>query len=118
MPSFDHEILVDLFREDGRLAPELLRRCAGITVEHVRVKGESIDLSQVAPTEYRADNVAVLYDRDDRAITALIVEVQLQEDRDKWLAWPVYVAALRARLGCPAVLLVVAPEPAATPASS
>jgi hypothetical protein len=112
MPSFDHEILVDLFREDGRLAAELLRRCAGIAVKHARVKGESIDLSQVVSTEYRADNVAVLYDRDGRAVTGVIVEVQLYEDPAKLRAWPVYVAALRARLRCPAVLLVIAPEPA------
>src|SRR4051794_22270878 len=111
MPSFAHEILVDLFRECGPLAAELLRQCAGIAVEHTRVKGESIDLSQVVSTEYRADNVAVLYDRDGRAVTGVIVEVQLQEDRDKLRTWPLYVAALRARLSCPAVLLVVAPEP-------
>lgn len=52
MPSFDHEILVDLFREDGRLAPELLRRCAGIDLEHTRVEHRSIDLSG------RADRVS------------------------------------------------------------
>lgn len=112
MPSFDHEILVDLFREDGRLAAELLSRCAGIAVEHTRVKGESIDLSQVVSTEYRADNVAVLYDRDGRPVIGIIVEVQRKKDRDKLLAWPVYIAALRARLDCPAVLLVVTPMPA------
>ena len=42
----------------------------------------------------------------------MIVEVQLQEDNDKLLAWPVYVAALRARLRCPAVLLVLTRDPA------
>lgn len=112
MPSFDHEILVDLFREDGRLAPELLRRCAGIDFEHTRVEHRSIDLSQVVPTEYRADDVLILLRRDGGATSAVIVEVQLQEDNDKLLAWPVYVAALRARLRCPAVLLVLTREPA------
>jgi hypothetical protein len=112
MPSFDHEILVDLFRENGRLAAELLRSCAGIAVEHTRVKGESIDLSQVASTEYRADNVAVLQDRRGDPVTAVVIEVQLQEDPDKLWTWPVYVAALRARLHCPAVLLVITHEPA------
>jgi hypothetical protein len=112
MPSFDHEILVDLFREDGRLAPELLRRCAGITIEYTSVEHRSIDLSQVVPTEYRADTVAVLHGRDGRLATGVIVEVQRKADRDKRLTWPVYVAALRAQLACPAVLLVVAPKPA------
>jgi hypothetical protein len=50
MPSFDHEILVDLFRENGELAVELLRTPAGIAVDHARVVLDSIDLSQVAPT--------------------------------------------------------------------
>jgi len=112
VPSFEHEILVDLFREDGRLAPELLRRCAGIAVDHARVEHRSIDLSQVAPTEYRADNVLVLHRRDGSVSSAVIVEVQLDEDRDKLRTWPVYVAALRARLHCPAVLLVITRDPA------
>jgi hypothetical protein len=112
MPSFAHEILVDLFRECGPLAPELLGRCAGIAIEHSRVEHRSIDLSQVVSTDYRADNVIVLHGRSGRAITGVIVEVQLRKDRDKLRAWPVYVAALRARLRCPAVLLVVTRKPA------
>jgi hypothetical protein len=112
MPSFDHEILVDLFRENGQLAAELLRRCAGIAVDHARVVLDSIDLTRVAPTAYYADAVAVLHDRDNRPVTGVIVEVQLWTDQDKLLSWPVYVATLRAKLACAAVLLVIAPDPA------
>jgi hypothetical protein len=112
MPSFDHEILVDLFRENGQLAPELLRRCAGIAVDHVRVELESIDLTRVAPTAYYADAVAVLRDRDNRPVTGVIVEVQLRTDENKLLSWPVYVTTLRAKLDCAAMLLVIAPNPA------
>jgi hypothetical protein len=68
MPSFAHEILVDLFRECGPLAPELLGRCAGIAIEHSRVGHRSVDLSQVVSTDYRADNVIVLHGRNGRAI--------------------------------------------------
>jgi hypothetical protein len=57
MPSFDHEFLVDLFRNNAKLAVELLRTCAGIAVDHARVEMRSIDLSQIAPAEYRADAV-------------------------------------------------------------
>jgi hypothetical protein len=110
MPSFRHEILVDLFRGNGRLAAELLRTCAGIAVDHARVALESIDLSQVAPTGYYADAVAILRDDDDRPVTGVIIEVQLQADQDKLLSWPVYVTTLRAKLACAAVLLVVAPD--------
>jgi hypothetical protein len=59
MLSSAHEILVDVFRENGRLAPALLASCAGIAVEHAQVKRESIDLFQITPTSYRADNVVV-----------------------------------------------------------
>jgi len=111
VPSFDHEFLVDLFRNDARLAVELLRRCAGIAIDHARVALGSIDLSQVAPTEYRADAVVVLHDRADRPVTGVIVEVQRQVERDKLLTWPAYVASLRAKLACAAVLLVIAPDP-------
>lgn len=112
MLSFDHEILVDLFREDSRLAPELLATCAGIAFEHAQVKRESIDFTQITPTGYRADDVVVLQDRAGKPVAGVIIEVQRHDDNDKLLAWPVYVAALRAQLGCPAVLLVIAPEPA------
>jgi hypothetical protein len=111
MPSFRHEILVDLFRGNGRLAAELLRTCAGIAVDHARVALESIDLSQVAPTAYYADTVAILRDRAGRPVTGVIVEIQLRTDEHKLLSWPVYVTTLRAKLACAAVLLVVAPDP-------
>jgi len=109
--SFQHEFLVDLFRNDGTLAVALLRTCAGIAVDHARVVLESIDLSQVAPTAYYADAVAILRDHANRQVTGVIVEVQLRTDDDKLLSWPVYVSTLRAKLRCAAVLLVVAPDP-------
>src|SRR5262249_5216423 len=98
--------------ENDRLAPALLASCAGIAVEHAQVKRESIDLSQITPTAYRADNVVVLQDRDGKPVTGVIIEGQRHDDRDKLLACPVCVAALRAQLECPAVLLVIAPSPA------
>ena len=70
----------------------------------------SIDLSQVVPTEYRADVVTVFRDQEV-ARAAAIIEVQLQYDPDKRRSWPVYIAALRAALDCPVYLLVIAPDP-------
>ena len=49
MPSFDHEILVDLFRESGPLASELLDRSAGIAIEHSRAEHWSIGSQNGAP---------------------------------------------------------------------
>lgn len=40
-------------------------------------------------------------------VLGVVVEVQLRRDPGKRWSWPVYLATLRARLRCPAVLLVV-----------
>jgi len=111
MPSFHHELLVELFRNDGALAVALLRSRAGLAIDHARVELGSIDLSQVAPTEYRADAVIVLRDREDHPVAGVIVEIQRQIERDKLLTWPVYVTTLRAKLASTVVLLVIAPDP-------
>jgi hypothetical protein len=112
VPSFQHEILVELFRNRAELACELLRTCAGIDFEGHSVETGSIDLSQITPAEYRSDTVAIVRDMARIAIAAVIVEIQLGIDPDKLRTWPVYVTALRARLGCPVTLLVIAPDPA------
>jgi hypothetical protein len=110
VPSPPHEILVELFRNCWALAPELLALCADIAYRHDHLERTSIDLSQVVSTEYRADSVVELRDRDDAAVAAVIVEVQLGVDAHKKYSWPVYVTTLRAKLQCPVVLLVLAPE--------
>ncbi len=110
MPSFLHEILVELFRQRPELGPELLSACAGFRLEGAKAERGSIDLSQVAPTEYRSDALTVLRNPAGKAIAAVIVEVQLGEDEDKRRTWPLYVAAARASYRCPATLLVLAPD--------
>jgi hypothetical protein len=112
MPSFPHEVLVELFRNRAELAPALLDACAHIAFSHTRVEHTSIDLSQVTSTEYRADGVVVLRDHTPVPVAAIIVEIQLYVDRDKRRTWPVYLTTLGARLDCPVFLLVVAPDPA------
>lgn len=111
MPSFEHEVFVELFRNSPRLAVELLRHCGGITVKHEDVEQGSIDLSQISPTEYRADYVVILRDDTRRPVLGVVVEIQRDDDTDKRWSWPVYVTGLRASLRCAAMLLVVAPKP-------
>lgn len=114
VPSFLHELLVELFRNCAPLAPELLRCCTRIPMDMDAVRAElgSIDLSQVASPQYRADSVVELHGADGALRSAVIVEIQLGLDPDKRRSWPVYVTGLRARLGCSVVLLVLAPDPA------
>ena len=97
----------------AELARELLVACAHIDVPEGTCEAASIDLSQVVPSEYRADAVTVM--RGERGPrTAIVVEVQLRVDPGKRWTWPLYVAALRARVRCDAALLVLAPDEVAT----
>ena len=106
-----HEALVLLFRNRPALAPELLQQALGVTLPaYTEVRIESADLTQTVPTEYRADLVVLLV--DGRPVLAIVVEVQLTPDPDKRWSWPVYLSALRARLRCPCLLLVVTIEEA------
>jgi hypothetical protein len=108
MPSLTHEALLLLFRNRPELAPELLREALGVELPaYTEVRVESADLTEVAPAEYRADLVVLLV--DGKPVLAIAVEVQLARDDRKRFTWPVYVAGLRARFECPAVVLVVTP---------
>jgi hypothetical protein len=111
VPALPHEILVDIFRNGGDVVRELLRARTDIKkLGKVTAEMASIDLSQVVPTEYRADNVTVFRNRGRKTTLAVVVEVQLKIDLVKRRTWPVYVTAARSRNDCRAVLLVIAPD--------
>jgi len=111
MPSPTHQALTDLFRNRPELAAEMLAETLGWPFlgfkDATLVSG---DISDLNPTEYRADAVVTLTDASG-AFSAIVVEVQLRRDKDKHWTWPVYLATLRARLRCPTVLLVVCADP-------
>jgi hypothetical protein len=109
MASMRHEGLVLLFRNRPSLAPELLQDALGLGLpawSEARV--ESAELTEVVPTQYRADLVVLLL--EGKPVFAIVVEVQLSRDEDKRKTWPLYLTSLRSRVGCPTALLVVAPE--------
>src|SRR4051812_7069751 len=111
MASMLHEGLLLLFRNRPALAPELLRDVLGIGLPNwTEARVESAELTEVVPTEYRADLVVLLL--DGKPIFAIVVEVQLSRDEDKRKSWPMYLTSLRSRVGCPTALLVVAPDAA------
>jgi hypothetical protein len=106
-----HEILVDLFKNRPSLAAEILAEVLGVSLPaYTEARLASTDLTEIQPAEYRADIVVVLLDRDV-PVRVIIVEVQLAADPRKRLSWPAYVTVSRAIHGCPAGLLVVAPDP-------
>jgi hypothetical protein len=70
---------------------------------------DSGDLPDLTPTEYRADVVVTLLS-GQKAVLAVIAEIQLKPDPAKRRTWPVYLTTLHARLRCPVVLLVLSPD--------
>jgi len=112
MPSHLHEVLIEMFRDRPALAAELLAGPLGVAVPAFQQATlSSAELTDVAPTEYRADLVVTLT-AAGATVLAVVVEVQLRADARKRRTWPAYVATLYARLGCAVLLLVVCPQPA------
>jgi hypothetical protein len=111
MASMQHEGLLLLFRNRPTLAPELLRDALGLSLPpYSEARVESAELTEVVPTEYRADLVVLLL--EGKPIFAIVVEVQLARDEDKRKTWPLYLTSLRSRVGCPTALLIVTPDAA------
>ncbi len=111
MPSIDHEIFVDLFKNRPSLAAEMLVEALGVSLPpYTEARLASTDLTEIRPAEYRADVVVVLLDRDI-PVRVIIVEVQLAVDPRKRFSWPAYVVNSRANHVCPADLLVLATDP-------
>ena len=109
MPSFLHDALIRLFRDEPGIVPLLLRDVLQFALpDYSAVRVESADLTQIQPTEYRADLVVLL--AEDRPALGVIVEAQLKRDPAKRKSWPVYVATVHARFGCPTCVLVVTPR--------
>jgi len=111
MVSMQHEGLLLLFRNRPELAPELLRDALGLQLPRwTEARVESAELTEVVPTEYRADLVVLLL--EGKPCFAIVVEVQLSRDEDKRKSWPLYLTSLRSRVDCPTALLVIAPDAA------
>lgn len=108
MPSISHESLVSLFRESPGLGPELLRHSSGARIPVIAApRLISAEFADLSPAEYRADAVVALDDAAGDLLELLIVQVQLDRDRDKHFAWPFYAAGARARFRTKATVLVV-----------
>src|SRR5919197_1659900 len=109
MVSPEHEAIAQLFHANPGFVVELLRDHFGVKVPDFKeARTGSENFTEWNPTEYRADVVIVLATPDP--VMAVIVEVQRSTDKDKRRTWPLYLTTLRARLRCPAVLLVVCPD--------
>jgi len=111
MPKLSHEALVHLVRAAPEVIVGLLRSALGLelpTTAQPRITAaELVDLNLA---EYRADAVITL-GPDEAPSEAFVIEAQNDVDVRKRRTWPLYVAGLRARLGCPVTLVIVALDP-------
>ena len=108
MPSRRHEALVEILRAAPRLVPALACRALGLLPPR-RATVADAGFSQLVPPQRSADLVVTA--GPGAPWRGLVVEVQLARVARKRLVWPLYAAALRARLGGPVLLVVVAPDP-------
>ena len=79
MPSVTHEALVELFKNRPTLAAEMLQDALGQPVPaFTEARVESSDLTEVMPSDRRADVIVVLLvGEQQRPAMAIVVEVQL-----------------------------------------
>lgn len=107
-----HEALVQLVRCAPEMVVELLRRERVPDLPlHLPTRITAAEFVDLNLAEYRADVVLVLGD-PERPSQVIVVEVQNKIDARKRRVWPIYVAGLRVRYGCPVLLVVIAPDPA------
>ena len=109
MPSPPHEVTIELFRKQPKLASRLLSEVLHLELpDYEEARVDSADLPQIQPTEYRADAVITLTRPEDgKPALGVVIEVQLTAEGRKHYTWPVYLTTLRARLKCPVCLLVI-----------
>jgi hypothetical protein len=79
---------VAMFRERPELVASVLSDVLGVKVPtYTTAQLSSSDLTDVTPTEYRADAVITLSD-DSGPTLAVVVEAQLGIDHRKRFSWP------------------------------
>ncbi len=107
MPGMPHELMVEVFREQPRLAVDLLRD--QLHLELPPFADIQVTDSTLAQVNLIAD-LSVLLTEKGEPVFAFAVEVQLQPDPEKAYAWPLYAMSLRSRHRSPAGVVVVAPN--------
>ena len=108
MPKMPHEALVRLIQNAPSMIPGIIWPNRQVNTSIHVGPAEITDLHLA---EYRADTVLLVGDDSRRPEKAIVVEAQMEIDRDKEWTWPFYLSGLRVRLRCPTVLVVVTVDP-------
>jgi hypothetical protein len=108
--SFDHEALLELFRQRETLAVELISENLGVAIPPwSKITVSEGELGQIDPVETRADLVLLLNEAGT-PVFGIVVEVQLSRVAEKRMRWPLYAVTLRAKHRCPVTVMVVTPS--------
>jgi hypothetical protein len=113
VPSLIHDGPLDSLRKQPAQVPALIREALGLALPRFgRVTLTDSDYTQVRPTSFHADLTVTLHGagREPKPVMGIIVEIQLRRDSRKRRSWPLYAAALHARLRCQTCLVVIAPD--------
>ncbi|MFV2198315.1 hypothetical protein [Nocardiopsis sp. LOL_012] len=109
MPSREHEIPLRIIQNLPEMVPVLLKESLGIDPPpHTETVLTSSVLTNCDPKEWNSDGAVLLRDGTEHVL-AVVVERQHRADARKKSSWPAYLVTLYARLGCPAILLVLCP---------
>ncbi|TDB87612.1 hypothetical protein E1264_14100 [Actinomadura sp. KC216] len=112
MPTKEHEVPLEMVRNQPQLAPTILRTVFGIDLpEEAPASVASESTPGLNPAELRCD-ATILLDGPEDPTWGIIVESQLRYDKEKSFSWPGYLALLRGRHKCPVILLVFCPNSA------
>ncbi len=113
MPSQLHEVQVAMVRESEAMTRSIAEWATGEPMPaDLQLRTRDQSYSEIQPPEYRADLVVEFVPNGfDKPTMMMIFEVQLTRDSDKRRTWPAYQAVLRAQYRCPAMVVVLAPDP-------
>lgn len=112
--SIAHQAPLEVLRKAPAIVATLLREALGVEVpDFGSASVIDADFTQARATPFHADLAITLHGaaRDRRPVMGIIVEIQRHRDNNKRYSWPLYVAALHARLGgCQTCLIVLASD--------
>ena len=99
--SMQHESLRVLLRESPQTLPVILSQLLGHGIpKYDTCAPDDSDVTQLKPSEMDADLVLLLR-RSEQPVMALVVEIQRAISAQKRQQWPLYTAALHARVASP-----------------
>jgi len=109
MPTGEHESTIELVEQNPEILVWLLANLHGVQVP--RIHHARRRPVEARTRTYRADGMTLFYDKDDRLLLGIVLEVQRRWDPGKRWTWKVYVAHLETEEQVNAALVVYCTSP-------